>query len=112
MKELYDRDMRNQIFREDLWLIKGRSKKGEKYRNLISKIDDIEILINHLPHMIDFPERVGILRKLIEADKAKQDISGHFYPDNEIAIRRDYILEDSFHQLHKLGKNLKSHLNV
>eukprot|EP00897_Mesotaenium_endlicherianum_P006153 jgi/Mesen1/5566/ME000280S04673 len=77
-------------------------------------------MLNTVPHVLPFEDRVYLFRELVRADKTRNGFNapaiagmpGGASPVVEIAVRRNMIVEDGFAQLNRLGPLLKGRINV
>ncbi|PKA52650.1 E3 ubiquitin-protein ligase UPL7 [Apostasia shenzhenica] len=127
---LYERDCRHKFCPSSLWVAPagpGRipiaaAARAHEAAFLFSNnrdasaIPSMSSVLNTVPHVFPFEERVQMFREFIKMDKASRiatgDVPGSGLGLVEIVIRRDHIVEDAFRQLNSLGSRLKSGINV
>ena len=133
---LYKRWGRGGWCEEELWLWESAARwNGEaggddmaddeenSDDNLVNMFKDVKMarVLNALPFVLSFDQRVLILSSLIAVDKRRtQDemhammmLSGEFGPMGEqIRVRREYIYEDSMKGLNELGTRLRGRVQV
>jgi ubiquitin-protein ligase E3 C len=70
-------------------------------------------LLNNIPFVIPFEQRVEIFRMFVSNDKKRNQIE-EFYsrPKAAAKVRRDHIFEDGFDQLNTLGVELKNKVAI
>ncbi|KAG2200529.1 hypothetical protein INT47_012315 [Mucor saturninus] len=70
-------------------------------------------LLNNIPFVIPFEQRVEIFRMFVQNDKKRNKVD-EFYsrPKAAATVRRDHMLEDGFHSLNALGVELKNKVAI
>lgn len=70
-------------------------------------------LLNNIPFVIPFEQRVEIFRMFVNNDKKRNNVD-EFYsrPKAAATVRRDHMFEDGFDQLGSLGVELKSKVAI
>lgn len=120
LKELYNRDSRLKFTKDSaFWNVPMLSNAAGDLATDQTKLkrDLINDILVHVPHMINFENRLRIFHYLVEMDKTRQD-RFPYYSDSEgeghdesnakvLRIRRQYLLEDSYDLLSR-RKNMKS----
>ncbi|CAN6440352.1 unnamed protein product [Victoria cruziana] len=127
---LYERDCRRSFCPPSLWTapasknrppVAAAARAHEALSNALRSGDALTSqsmvsVINTIPHVFPFEERVQMFREFIKSDKEARRMAGEIAGPGpgsvEIAIRRDHIIEDGFRQLNSLGSRLKSCVNV
>ncbi|XP_031487793.1 E3 ubiquitin-protein ligase UPL7 isoform X2 [Nymphaea colorata] len=127
---LYERDCRHRFCPPSLWTapasknrppVAAAARAHEALSNALRSGDALTSqsmgsVINTIPHVFPFEERVQMFREFIKSDKESRRMAGEIAGPGpgsvEIAIRRDHIIEDGFRQLNSLGSKLKSCINV
>eukprot|EP01112_Ceratiomyxa_fruticulosa_P021043 TRINITY_DN7326_c0_g1_i2.p1 TRINITY_DN7326_c0_g1~~TRINITY_DN7326_c0_g1_i2.p1 ORF type:complete len:401 (+),score=65.54 TRINITY_DN7326_c0_g1_i2:900-2102(+) len=113
LKELYDRNARRSFVPPHIWTVEDNYQAA--MRGLGGEIDlqnpKISLILQHLPFVIPFQERVKIFRKFIEEDKRSMRVDP-FYGGFRVTIRRNYIFEDAFAALNNLRADLKNRIRV
>lgn len=71
-------------------------------------------LLNNIPFVIPFEQRVEIFRMFIQNDKKRNNQLDDFFGRSKlgITVRRDHIFEDGFNSLHSLGAELKNKIAI
>ncbi|KAI9246715.1 hypothetical protein BDA99DRAFT_592324 [Phascolomyces articulosus] len=71
-------------------------------------------VLNNIPFVIPFEQRVEIFRMFVQNDRRRNALdSFHFIrPAAEVTIRRDHVFEDGFDELYKLGPDLKKKISI
>lgn len=70
-------------------------------------------LLNNIPFVIPFEQRVEIFRMFVNNDKKRNKVD-EFYsrPKAAATVRRDHMFEDGFDQLSQLGVELKNKVAI
>jgi ubiquitin-protein ligase E3 C len=74
-------------------------------------LDSIQLILQHIPFIIPFSERVVLFRQYIQQDRKNLGIMGPFQRYN-VKIHRNYVFEDGHAQLNQLGSNLKGKIAI
>ncbi|KAL8279266.1 hypothetical protein RQP46_008303 [Phenoliferia psychrophenolica] len=72
-------------------------------------------VLNNIPFVIPFENRVAIFRQFIQSDRKRLGIEQHVYDRrmrHRAVVRRNHLSEDSFAHLNNLGAGLKSKIEI
>lgn len=70
-------------------------------------------LLNNIPFVVPFEQRVEIFRMFVQNDKKRNNIEEHYSrPKNAATVRRDHIFEDGFASLSELDVELKNKVAI
>ncbi|KAI8646447.1 hypothetical protein BD408DRAFT_380510 [Parasitella parasitica] len=70
-------------------------------------------LLNNIPFVIPFEQRVEIFRMFVNNDKKRNKIEEVYSrPKAAATVRRDHMFEDGFDQLNSLGAELKNKVTI
>lgn len=70
-------------------------------------------LLNNIPFVVPFEQRVEIFRMFVQNDKKRNNIEEHYSrPKNAATVRRDHIFEDGFASLNGLDVELKNKVAI
>ncbi|CAF0839771.1 unnamed protein product, partial [Didymodactylos carnosus] len=101
---LYERNTRKSFVPDNFWLI--RDCKPSVFIADIERDDPCaKFLLEHMPHILPFKDRVKILQKYIETDKHEHGIresSMHRHIKNHIEVRRNNLFGDSYEALRSI----------
>lgn len=94
-------------------------EQEERPRRMVSKgrlavISPRLGLLNNIPFVIPFEQRVEIFRMFVQNDKKRGHRIEDFFGRTKlgITVRRDHIFEDGFNSLHALGADLKNKIAI
>ncbi|KAI1321825.1 hypothetical protein EDD11_000101 [Mortierella claussenii] len=88
-----------------------RGLKGSQLARLSPRLG----VLNNIPFVIRFEDRVAIFREFVEADRGRApDRSSLFHPHavGQARVRRGFVFEDGFDQLNSLGPQLKGRIAI
>jgi hypothetical protein len=68
------------------------------------------LLLQHMPYALSFTARAQLFARLLADERARQQPEGQ--PAYRISIRREYVLEDAYRGLHRLGPELQKRLGI
>ncbi|KAF9109506.1 hypothetical protein BGX27_007547 [Mortierella sp. AM989] len=72
-------------------------------------------VLNNIPFVIRFEDRVSIFREFVESDRHRTDggsLSFQPHATGQARIRRGYVFEDGYEQLYNLGSRLKGRIAI
>ncbi|PLW45865.1 hypothetical protein PCANC_10121 [Puccinia coronata f. sp. avenae] len=71
-------------------------------------------VLNNIPFVIPFEQRVAIFRTFINSDRHRLGLDSHAFGENrhKASIRRQFISEDGFTHLNALGPRLKETIEI
>lgn len=70
-------------------------------------------LLNNIPFVIPFEQRVEIFRMFVNNDKKRNQVEDFYSrPKPAVTVRRDHMFEDGFDQLNTLGVELKNKVAI
>ncbi|KAI8970934.1 hypothetical protein BDB01DRAFT_812998 [Pilobolus umbonatus] len=70
-------------------------------------------ILNNIPFVIPFEQRVEIFRMFVENDRERNNIAdSYFRPSSSVTIRRNHMFEDGFESLYHMGANLKNRISI
>ncbi|KAF9390781.1 hypothetical protein BGX21_011385 [Mortierella sp. AD011] len=71
-------------------------------------------VLNNIPFVIRFKDRVAIFREFVESDRERTSGSSSFHPHaiGQARIRRGAVFEDGYEQLNNLGPRLKGRIAI
>lgn len=69
-------------------------------------------ILNNIPFVVPFEQRVEIFQQFIQNDKKRNSIDDRFRARVGATIRRDHIFEDGFNAFHKLDTGLKDKVAI
>ncbi|ORE07744.1 HECT-domain-containing protein [Rhizopus microsporus var. microsporus] len=131
LQQIHMRDSRRSFCPTDHWLIKDlntdnfssaavaeefnletdqQEKKLSKGRLAI--ISPRLGILNNIPFVVPFEQRVEIFQQFIQNDKKRNNIDERFRARVGATIRRDHIFEDGFNAFHKLDVGLKDKVAI
>ncbi|KAI9026654.1 hypothetical protein CLU79DRAFT_853565 [Phycomyces nitens] len=69
-------------------------------------------LLNNMPFIIPFEDRVEIFRSFVDNDRKRNSIDEYIGRSTAVTIHRNNVFEDGFTQLYPLGANLKKRVAI
>ncbi|KAF9431813.1 hypothetical protein BGZ76_011669 [Entomortierella beljakovae] len=71
-------------------------------------------VLNNIPFVIRFEDRVAIFREFIELDRRRTQGVSMFHPGaiGTARVRRGYVFEDGYEQLNNIGSRLKGRISI
>lgn len=79
----------------------GRRKEPSKGK--LAVISPRLGVLNNIPFVIPFEQRVEIFRMFVENDRRRNNVDDFLQPRHAVTIRRDHVFEDGFTYLYGLG---------
>ena len=101
VRDLYQRDKRNEIFEENFWTLFAKSEVKNDIRPLLKRIN-IDTL-EYTPFMVDIQDRFKVFKFIILQGSNHQGFPG--FPTNTIRINPQNVLQSALSQIHPLGNN-------
>ena len=108
---LYERERRCKIFRENFWIIPQTGVLTLEFKQ--DKEEKMKFLLQKIPHIFSFKERVLLLREFLRMDKmGRRENQPHDYMHHMVEIRRESIFDDAFNHFYKNPDKFKSEYNI
>lgn len=109
MRVLYNRCSRQPFCNVTSWII-AELDSNQLIEEVLLGTPRANKLIQSMPYLVPFPDRVKLFQRLIKADKEIHQSEGcSVY---RIRIRRGAILDDGLRKLNSIRTNLKKRINV
>ncbi|CDS05598.1 hypothetical protein LRAMOSA08126 [Lichtheimia ramosa] len=133
LRQIHTRDSRRAFCPKEHWLIKKLDTEGfssEAVAEEFSLENDPEQqsrqpsktklalisprlgVLNNIPFIIPFEQRVEIFRMFVQNDRQRNNIDQFIGPSVNVTIRRNHVFEDGFSQLYTRGKDLKGKVAI
>ncbi|KAG0322236.1 hypothetical protein BGZ99_003435 [Dissophora globulifera] len=82
--------------------------------SLVARLSPRLGVLNNIPFVIRFEDRVAIFRAFVESDRQRTPWMSGFHPHaiGEARVRRDNVFEDGYEQLNSLGPQLKGRIAI
>lgn len=69
-------------------------------------------VLNNIPFIIPFEQRVEIFRMFVQNDRQRNNIDQFIGPSVNVTIRRNHVFEDGFSQLYTRGKKKQCRMDM
>ncbi|KAI8140679.1 hypothetical protein BJV82DRAFT_622100 [Fennellomyces sp. T-0311] len=133
LQQIHTRDSRRTFCPADHWLIKKLDTEGfssdavaeefslennpeqqsrQPSKTRLALISPRLGVLNNIPFVIPFEQRVEIFRMFVQNDRRRNDLDHVLRPAAEVTIRRDHVFEDGFTHLYALGPDLKRRISI
>jgi ubiquitin-protein ligase E3 C len=108
VKDLYQRDKRNDLFEEDFWQMVPLLGVDNPTEILQRVNHDI---LNNAPHMVDFHDRAKIFNVVMQ----KSLTHSHIFPgmeDGYLKISRNNLYEDAYNKILMMGEEFRGNYQI
>ncbi|KAL0094649.1 hypothetical protein F4703DRAFT_1728690 [Phycomyces blakesleeanus] len=115
LQQIHIRDFANDTLAEEYSLEDEPRQPGLRQsipKGKLSIVSPRIGLLNNMPFVIPFEDRVKIFKAFVDNDRKRNSIDDFIGRAPSVTIHRNNVLEDGFTQLYPLGANLKKRIAI